>query len=474
MNAVCLILTFLFIALSPTYSLANHHKVTLAEVTNQLQQTFILDNGIRVLAISDPNANVASASVSIQSGQGDTTHKTAGLPHLVEHAVFKGSKQFPKVRSWDAFFRQGKNWSNGSTRPDITRYHFQVESPQIKEGLIRLSDMLFRPLLTDQALATSLKEVEAEFHQKNGTWRKILSVMRATRNQQHPLAIFGTGNKQSLADKDIFKKARSFHRDNYCTDNIALVVYSNQPISDLKKNIDLSFGGVSKRTGCDNRTKKKEEPLFNTDQTGMLVKLAGDSSSASLDLLFEIPARVSRENELLPLYFAELLSSEFPQYLKQVRTTELPLVEQPSLAFQGDMYTGIADIYIPLTEQGDASAKLVIQHLFHFISKLYQQPPSAELQQKLFTRISSKHKEDRKEVGDWLSDISDQMIRYNSASYNPIFKTPVVFSHQQIRAFLAKFNRHNMQAFHYTALAQPTHYSPYYEMPYEKMRLGED
>ena len=82
--------------------------------------------------------------------------------------------------------KANQGWSNGSTRTDNTRYHFQVHAEALAGGIERLSDFVFNPLLSDEAIAVAIAAVDEEFEsKKNNDWRNVLSVIRDNTNPQH-------------------------------------------------------------------------------------------------------------------------------------------------------------------------------------------------------------------------------------------------------------------------------------------------
>ena len=55
-------------------------------------QTFILDNGLQVLAITDPEAEKAAVAMHIGAGSHHEPQAYPGLAHFLEHMLFLGTR----------------------------------------------------------------------------------------------------------------------------------------------------------------------------------------------------------------------------------------------------------------------------------------------------------------------------------------------------------------------------------------------
>ncbi|MEZ5906395.1 MAG: insulinase family protein [Geminicoccaceae bacterium] len=68
-------------------------------------QTFTLDNGMQVVVIENHRAPVVSHWVWYRVGTADSPPGKSGLPHFLEHLMFKGTEAMPRAssrRSWPA------------------------------------------------------------------------------------------------------------------------------------------------------------------------------------------------------------------------------------------------------------------------------------------------------------------------------------------------------------------------------------
>jgi hypothetical protein len=67
---------------------------------------FIMPSGLQVLAVSDPTADRAAASMDVSVGSFSDPPAFPGLAHFLEHMLFMGSKKYPNENQYSAFLAQ--------------------------------------------------------------------------------------------------------------------------------------------------------------------------------------------------------------------------------------------------------------------------------------------------------------------------------------------------------------------------------
>jgi Insulinase (Peptidase family M16) len=83
---------------------------------------FVMDNGMRVLLVSDPKFNKSGASLVVNTGQMDDPKDTEGLAHFLEHMLFLGTKKYPDVADYDNFIFTNGGANNAYTTSDHTNF----------------------------------------------------------------------------------------------------------------------------------------------------------------------------------------------------------------------------------------------------------------------------------------------------------------------------------------------------------------
>ena len=58
-----------------------------------------LANGLRILTLPDPGADTVTVHIVYLVGSRHESYGEKGMAHLLEHLLFKGSKNFPDVKA---------------------------------------------------------------------------------------------------------------------------------------------------------------------------------------------------------------------------------------------------------------------------------------------------------------------------------------------------------------------------------------
>ena len=120
--------------------------------TDGAPQTTVLDNGLRVLCA--PMASARSASVSLYVGAGSQYEpdELAGVSHLVEHCVFKGSELHPSAADISMAVEGVGGYINAGTDRELTVYYAKVPGPDWQTAVDVIVDMVSRPKLKREEL----------------------------------------------------------------------------------------------------------------------------------------------------------------------------------------------------------------------------------------------------------------------------------------------------------------------------------
>ncbi|CAD7966206.1 unnamed protein product [Amoebophrya sp. A25] len=195
-----------------------------------------LPNKLRLVLISDPNADKASIAVSVKVGSlCEKPYKTDGLAHFLEHMLFLGTKKYPEEESYKKFLTKNGGGCNASTSDDWTRYHLYVAPPHLEEAVDRISQFFLHPLLDADCTDREMHAVDSE-HKKNlqNEARRALQVFRIEADQTHPLNHFRTGSLETLKKDDIRDVLLSFHQDFYSANLMGVAVLGRESLDELE------------------------------------------------------------------------------------------------------------------------------------------------------------------------------------------------------------------------------------------------
>ena len=100
---------------------------------------FTLDNGLRVLLVSDQKFNKSGAALVAHTRQIDDPRNAEGMAHFLEHMLFLGTEKYPEVAEYGAFIRSNGGSNNAYTTSDHTNYQFEIRHEALRGGLDRFA-----------------------------------------------------------------------------------------------------------------------------------------------------------------------------------------------------------------------------------------------------------------------------------------------------------------------------------------------
>lgn len=210
-----------------------------------------LENGLKVLLVSDPSTDKAAAALTVDVGHMCDPEALPGLAHFCEHMLFLGTKKYPNENAYSTFLSENGGSSNASTYADNTKYFFDVVPNELEGALDRFAQFFIAPLFTESATDREINAVNSE-HEKNlaiDIWR-IRQVTKSLADPKHPYSRFGTGNKKTLADDplaqgiNVREELIRFHEKWYSANIMCLAVYGKDSLDDLENMVNSKFSGI--------------------------------------------------------------------------------------------------------------------------------------------------------------------------------------------------------------------------------------
>ena len=110
-------------------------------------------SGLRVVTQALPGARSASVVLLVPVGSRHEDDAHAGLSHLLEHLVFKGTRAHPEAGSLSQLVEGIGGSVNASTDRELTVYSSKVPAEHLDVALVAVSELALRPLLRGRDLA---------------------------------------------------------------------------------------------------------------------------------------------------------------------------------------------------------------------------------------------------------------------------------------------------------------------------------
>jgi predicted Zn-dependent peptidase len=107
----------------------------------------VLPNGLRVITQPMPNARSVAVGLFVGVGSRREDEAHAGLSHLLEHLVFKGTRRYPEPGGLSEAVEGCGGSVNASTDRELTVYSARVPAGAASRALEVVADLALRPLL---------------------------------------------------------------------------------------------------------------------------------------------------------------------------------------------------------------------------------------------------------------------------------------------------------------------------------------
>jgi zinc protease len=200
-----------------------------------------LANGLQVLLFPDSSKPVFTVSMTVMVGSRHEGYGEAGMAHLLEHMLFKGTENHPAIPK--VLKERGASF-NGTTWYDRTNYYETLSATGDNlEFAIRMeADRLVNSLIKGEDLATEMSVVRSEFESgENSPERVLQQRMFSGAFQWHNYAKSTIGNRSDIERVPV-KALRDFYKKYYRPDNTMLVVSGKFDTKEVLALIQKYFG----------------------------------------------------------------------------------------------------------------------------------------------------------------------------------------------------------------------------------------
>jgi len=183
-----------------------------------------LDNGLRI--VSSPMPGTRSVAVSLYVGAGSRYERAeeAGISHLIEHLVFKGTEKRPTAQEISELIDGVGGVMNAGTDRELTVYYAKVARPHFERAADVLTDMLRHPLIAADELEKERKVVIEELASITDSPPQLVDVLLdATMWPDQPLGRDVAGSEASVSALTR-ESTLDYLRRQYVTNNMVVAV----------------------------------------------------------------------------------------------------------------------------------------------------------------------------------------------------------------------------------------------------------
>ena len=186
-----------------------------------------LDNGLRIITSPMPHARSVSINLFVGVGSRHESDEIAGISHLIEHLVFKGTESRPGPSEVSGPIEGVGGVLNAGTEQESTVYWCKIAQPFLRDSLDLLLDMVRNSVYAeDEIERESMVVVEEQNMINDQPDYKVEALMDDMLWPNHPLGRDVSGTRESVMSltKD---KILSYVSQFYTPSNIVISIAGN-------------------------------------------------------------------------------------------------------------------------------------------------------------------------------------------------------------------------------------------------------
>ncbi|WP_394832115.1 insulinase family protein [Pendulispora rubella] len=186
-------------------------------------RTVVLDNGLRVVAVPQPQLHRAHAGLYVRVGSRYETAENNGLSHFLEHMLYRGTDRLKNAHEVNLAFESLGGYLYAATQTDFGVFSVTLPPESLAAACGLFSEVMHRPAFCDIEIEKGivceeiLEDLDDEGRQVDAD-----NISRALIYGSHPLGFTITGGEQNVRS---FNEAmlREHYARHYTAANSVLV-----------------------------------------------------------------------------------------------------------------------------------------------------------------------------------------------------------------------------------------------------------
>lgn len=217
-----------------------------ASATDAVERT--LSNGMRLIVKPDHRAPVVVSMVWYRIGSVDEVNGTTGVAHLLEHMMFKGTKEVP-AGEFSRIIAAAGGRENAFTGRDYTGYFQTLHKSQLGLALKLEADRMANLMLSKEEFSKEVRVVmeERRWRTDDRPHALVYERLMATALLAHPYRHPVIGWMSDIEHMRL-EDARAFYQTWYAPNNAILVVVGDVAPAEVFMLAEQHFGALSSKT----------------------------------------------------------------------------------------------------------------------------------------------------------------------------------------------------------------------------------
>ncbi|MCX7871480.1 MAG: insulinase family protein [bacterium] len=255
-----------------------------------------------------------------------------GIAHLIEHSVFRGSKNYPS--DIPKYINYLGGYTNAYTSYDQTVYYIKLPTYNLDKGLDVLIDMVLNPLFKEEDVNSEKNIIFHEINMRDD--EPMVVLFEETMKKIYPSSPIKDpiiGYKETL-EKITTKEIREFFEYYQSPNNSFFVIVSNKELDEIKDLIKKSIENKKiKTTKKDlNKVNYKIEDIPKKE-----LEIKGNVNKVYLLVSYYCPTSIETYKEIEEVYYLNIICSMLGgsnySILNRVLKNELKLADAVSFEY---------------------------------------------------------------------------------------------------------------------------------------------
>lgn len=345
---------------------------------------YLLSNGMKVLLVEVPKAPVATVQVWYKVGSRNEVMGRAGLSHMLEHMMFKGTAKYPKG-TFSRIIRKNGGVDNAFTSQDFTAYFENLAADRVELALEMEADRMQGLILDNSEFQTERDVVKEERRMRNeddpqGALVEVLFAQAFLSHPYHWPIIGWFADLDAMSLDDLQR-----HYDTYYSPNNAtLIVVGDIKTDVLLPTIKQLFEPIPK--GPTPKTTLAAEPEQRGERRFLLKR---EAQVPFVMMGFRVPNYANDDS-----YALDILDSILSHGKSSRLYQSLVYEQKNSLAVGADyglMQTDPGLFYLYSLVNPSAKPEVVEESLQREINRMQNEPPSELELQRAKNQIEAAH-----------------------------------------------------------------------------------
>ncbi len=274
----------------------------LTAFANAAIQEFKLDNGLKLIVQEDHRSPVVVSQVWYRAGSLDEVNGKTGVAHVLEHMMFKGTKNVPSGQ-FSRLVAAAGGKENAFTSTDYTCYYQQLEKSHLPLSFKLEADRMANLQLTKDDFDKEIKVVmeERRWRTEDKPQSKVYEAFQGVAYRTHPYSRPVVGFMNDLENMTV-EDAREWYHNWYAPNNATLVVVGDVKAQDVYALAKQYFGKLSPKA------LPARKPQIEPEQIGeRRVVIKAPAKLPYLLMGYHVPPLLNPESDWEP-YALEVLA----------------------------------------------------------------------------------------------------------------------------------------------------------------------